>query len=90
MKDFIFIIGPSGVGKTTLAKALYNHYNGVYFKQNMTPEFGIPEGVDESKYEEETMWESSILILKYFYEKGFKNIIALIRILTKSFSNAYR
>lgn len=77
MKDFIFIIGPSGVGKTTLAKSLYNHYKGVYFEQNMIPLFKIPDGVDEGKYEEEIMWESSIRILKYFYEKGFKNIIAL-------------
>lgn len=37
MKDFIFIIDPSGIGKTTLAKSLYNHYNGVYFEQNMIP-----------------------------------------------------
>lgn len=37
--DFIFIIGPSGVGKTTLAKGLYEHYKGVYFEQNMVPEF---------------------------------------------------
>lgn len=77
MKDFIFIIGPSGVGKTTLAKELYKHYNGVYFEQNMIPEFGIPENVDEGKYEEEIMWESSIQILNYFYNKGIKNIIAL-------------
>lgn len=77
MKDFIFIIGPSGIGKTTLAKALYNHYKGVYFEQNMIPEFGIPNDVDEGKYEEEIMWESSITLLKYFYNKGFKNIIAL-------------
>ena len=35
MKDFIFIIGPSGVGKTTLAKGLYEHYKGVYFEQNI-------------------------------------------------------
>ena len=77
MKDFIFIIGPSGVGKTTLAKELYKHYNGVYFEQNMIPEFGIPENVDEGKYEEEIMWESSIQILDYFYKKRIKNIIAL-------------
>lgn len=77
MKDFIFIIGPSGVGKTTLAKNLHNHYQGVYFEQNMIPEFGIPNGVDEGLFEEETMWECSLNILNYFHNKGFKNIIAL-------------
>ena len=77
MKDFIFIIGPSGVGKTTLAKELYKHYNGVYFEQNMIPEFVVPEGEDEGKFEETVMWESSIMLLKYFYSKGLKNIIAL-------------
>lgn len=77
MKDYIFIIGPSGVGKTTLAKGLHNHFNGVYFEQNMIPEFGIPDNVDEGKYEEETMWECSLKILDYFYNKGVKNIIAL-------------
>lgn len=77
MKDYIFIIGASGIGKTTLARELYKHYNGVYFEQNMIPEFGIPNNVDEGKFEEEIMWESSILLLKYFYDKGLKNIIAL-------------
>ena len=77
MKDFIFIIGPSGVGKTTLAKELFKHYNGVYFEQNMIPEFGIPSDVDEGKYEEEVLWESSVELLKYFHNKGIKNIIAL-------------
>ena len=28
MKDFIFIIGPSGIGKTTLAKELFKHKKG--------------------------------------------------------------
>ena len=77
MKDYIFIIGPSGVGKTTLAKELFKHYKGVYFEQNMIPEFGIPNNLDEGKYEEEIMWESSIELLKYFHKKGIKNIIAL-------------
>ena len=77
MKDYIFIIGASGIGKTTLARELYKHYNGVYFEQNMIPEFGIPNNVDEGKFEEEIMWESSILLLKYFHDKGLKNIIAL-------------
>ncbi len=43
----------------------------------MIPEFGIPAGVDEGKFEEEVMWESSIELLKYFHSKGIKNIIAL-------------
>lgn len=77
MKDYIFIIGPSGVGKTTLAKGLFEHYRGVYFEQNMIPEFGIPDGVDEGKYEEEILWGSSIELLKYFHNKGIKNIIGL-------------
>ncbi|NMA50243.1 MAG: hypothetical protein GX951_00105 [Mollicutes bacterium] len=77
MKDFIFIIGPSGVGKTTLAKELFKHYKGVYFEQNMIPEFHISNNVDEGKYEEEVLWESSIELLKYFYNKGLKNVIAL-------------
>ena len=77
MKDYIFIIGPSGVGKTTLAKGLFEHYKGVYFEQNMIPEFGIPNDVDEGKYEEEILWESSIELLKYFHNKGIKNIIGL-------------
>ena len=77
MKDFIFIIGPSGIGKTTLAKELFKHYKGVYFEQNMIPEFVVPEGEDEGKFEEQVMWESSIMLLKYFHNKGLKNIIAL-------------
>lgn len=77
MKDYIFIIGPSGVGKTTLAKGLFQHYKGVYFEQNMIPEFGIPADVDEGKYEEEVLWESSVELLKYFHNKGIKNIIGL-------------
>lgn len=39
MKDFIFINGPTGVGKSTLAKGLYNHYREVYIEQHMIPEF---------------------------------------------------
>jgi len=77
MQDFIFIIGPSGVGKTTLAKGLFKHYNSVYFEQNMIPEFRIPDNVDKGVYEEEILWESSIEMLKYFHNKGIKNIIAL-------------
>ena len=76
--DFIFIVGPCGVGKTTLAKGLYEHYKGVYFEQNMVPEFCIPENVeDEGLYEEQLCWDNVLLQLDFFHSKGYKNIVAL-------------
>lgn len=76
--DYIFIIGPSAVGKTTLAKELYQHYKGVYIEQSMVPEFIIPENVtDEGVYEEEMCWDNILVQLKYFYNKGCRNIVAL-------------
>ena len=39
MTSTIALIGKSGSGKTTLAKELYKHYHGVYFEQNMVPEY---------------------------------------------------
>ena len=76
--DYIFIIGPSAVGKTTLARALYRHYRGVYLEQNMVPEFIIPDTVsDEGIYEEQLCWENVLLQLKFFHEKGCRNIVAL-------------
>lgn len=76
--DFIFIIGSSAVGKTTLAKELYKHYNGVYLEQNMVPEFIVPEDAkDVGVYEEQLCWENVLLQLKFFHEKGFYNIVSL-------------
>ncbi len=76
--DFIFIIGPSAVGKTTLAKELYKHYNGVYLEQNMVPEFMIPNDVEDvGLYEEQLCWENVLLQLEFFRSKGCKNIVAL-------------
>ena len=43
MRDFIFIIGASGIGKTTLATKLYEHYKGAYVEMSMIPEFGVPD-----------------------------------------------
>lgn len=78
MMDFIFVIGPSAVGKTTLARSLFAHYNGVYLEQNMVPEFGIPEDCpDEGVFEEQTCWDNVLLQLKYFHDRGFRNIVAL-------------
>ena len=76
--DFIFIIGPSAVGKTTLAKELYKHYSGVYFEQNMVPEFSIPDDCEDvGIFEEQVCWENVLMQLKFFFDKGFRNIISL-------------
>lgn len=76
--DFIFIIGASAVGKTTLAKELYKHYNGVYIEQNMVPEFIIPDDVEDvGVYEEQLCWENTLAQIKFFYDKGLRNIVAL-------------
>lgn len=76
--DFIFIIGPSGVGKTTLAKGLFAHYQGVYLEQNMVPEFAIPPDCpDEGVFEEEICWKNVLTQLQFFHEAGFQNILAL-------------
>lgn len=78
MKDFIFLIGPSGVGKSTLAQKLYKHYDGVYLEQSMVPEFIIPKTCeDEGLFEEDTCFQNTIMQAKWFYEKGFRNIVAL-------------
>ena len=76
--DFIFIIGPSAVGKTTLAKKLYRYYNGVYLEQSMVHEFIVPDDVDdEGIFEEQLCWENVLHQLEFFRGKGYRNIISL-------------
>lgn len=75
MRDFIFIIGTSGIGKTTLGKGLFAHYNGAFIEQNMVPEFGIPENVDGGVFEEQVCWECCVAQMMKFHEMGIKNII---------------
>ena len=75
MRDFIFIIGTSGIGKTTLGKGLFAHYNGAFIEQNMVPEFGIPENVDGGAFEEQVCWECCVAQIMKFHEMGIKNII---------------
>jgi len=78
-RDFIFIIGPSGVGKTTLAKNLFNHYNSVYIEQSMIPEFNSLDGKTEmtGELEEKTCWVATVALLKSFNSLGYKNVLGL-------------
>ncbi len=76
--DFIFIIGAPAVGKTTLAKELYQRLNGVYIEQNGVPEFMIPQdAADPGEYEESLCWENLLAQAEFFYGKGLRNILIL-------------
>ena len=76
MRDFIFIVGASGVGKTTLSKKLFKYYKGAYAEMSMVPEFGIPDNVDPGVFEEEICWECCVAHLMKFNELGVKNVIS--------------
>lgn len=78
MKDFIFITGTSGIGKSTLAKGLLEHYKTTCVEQWMVPEFYSRNGIEEmtGELEELTCWENQIAMLFCFNKLGYKNIIA--------------
>lgn len=78
MKDFIFIIGTSGIGKSTLAQGLFKHYKSTYIEQHMIPEFISRDGKEEmtGELEELTCWENMKVMLLCFNKLGYKNIIA--------------
>ncbi len=76
--DYIFLIGPSAVGKTTLAKGLFARYGGVYIEQNMVPEFAIlADCPDEGAYEEKLCWDNVMMQVRFFREQGCRPVIAL-------------
>lgn len=78
MKDFIFITGASGIGKTTLANGLLAHYKTTCIEQHMVPEFISREGSEPMTGELEglTCWENQVAMLMCFHRLGYKNIIA--------------
>lgn len=78
MRDFIFITGASGIGKSTLAKGLFNHYQTTCIEQNMVPEFISRDGSEPmtGALEELTCWETLVAMLMCFHRLGYKNIIA--------------
>lgn len=77
MLDFIFIIGTSGIGKTTLAKGLLDYYKTVILEQNMVPEFISRDGIEEmtGELEERTCYENTKAMALCFHSLGYKNII---------------
>ena len=79
MHQIIFIDGFSGIGKTTLAKNLFNHYKSTYIEQNMIPEFITKDGVNEvvGREEDETLYQCMVSLIKTFCSRGYKNILAL-------------
>ena len=77
MLDFIFLTGPSGVGKTTLAKGLFAHLRSTYIEQNMVPEFISRDGREEmtGELEERTLWENTCAMAMCFHRLGYRNVI---------------
>ena len=77
MLDFIFIIGTSGIGKTTLSRGLLEHYKTVVLEQNMVPEFISRDGIEEmtGELEELTCYENTKAMALCFHNLGYKNII---------------
>lgn len=77
-KDYIFITGASGIGKTTLANGLLEHYKTTCIEQNMIPEFISRDGIEPmtGELEELTCWENQVAMLRCFHKLGYKNIIA--------------
>ena len=78
MKEYIFITGASGIGKSTLAQGLLAHYKTTCIEQNMIPEFLSRDGIEPmtGELEEYTCWENLVAMLKCFHRLGYKNIIA--------------
>lgn len=78
MRDFIFITGASGIGKSTLAGGLLRHYKTTCIEQHMIPEFISRDGSEPmtGELEEITCWENQVAMLLCFHKLGYKNIIA--------------
>ena len=74
LKDYIFVTGASGIGKTTLAQGLLAHYKTTFIEQNMIPEFISRDGIESmtGELEELTCWENMVAMLKCFHELGYK------------------
>lgn len=77
LKDYIFVTGASGIGKTTLANGRLEHYRTTCIEQNMIPGFISRDGTEPMTGELEglTCWENIVAMLKCFHRLGYKNTI---------------
>lgn len=75
--DFIFVIGASGIGKSTLCRNLYGHYRTAYMEQSQAPEFETLTGEENVTgiTEEEACWQWLVSSLKCYYNLGFRNVV---------------
>lgn len=76
MKDFIFIAGAPGSGKSTVAAALQKKLNSPLFEFGWIPEFRN-RGAETIGYVEEEVFafENLTLVTKNYAKHGFKNVI---------------
>lgn len=81
LKDYIFVTGASGIGKTTLANGLLEHYRTTCIEQNMIPGFISRDGTEPMTRELEglTCWENIVAMLKCFHRLGYKNTIGELK-----------
>ncbi|PIS05273.1 MAG: hypothetical protein COT81_02005 [Candidatus Buchananbacteria bacterium CG10_big_fil_rev_8_21_14_0_10_42_9] len=76
MKDFIFIAGAPGSGKTTISKLLAEKLGSFVIDFGKLREFHLkPDWSNESAEEEEMSFENLIFILKNYNQRGYKNVI---------------
>lgn len=76
MKDFIFIAGAPGSGKSSVAKVLQEKLNCPLFEFGWIPEFRNTGTKTIPYVEEESLaFENLVLVAKNYAKHGFKNVI---------------
>ncbi len=76
MKDFIFIAGAPGSGKTTIAELLQKKLNSLLIDFGRLREFHLDRTwSNQSEQEEQMAFENLIFILKNYHKNGFKNVL---------------
>lgn len=76
MKDFIFIVGAPGSGKSTIAKILQRKLESPLFEFGWIPEFRNTGKKEIGYSEEESLaFENLVLVVKNYAKHGFKNVI---------------